>query len=352
MRKFYSRIIFSKTPLKKFYNFENKFQIFPLISDNAPKSQDAKHFPLVLEYYIDYDKNNKPRELEVLHNLSENQSMEKEIMNLLTVFTNHRFFSYSMKDQWSIKIPTEEMDKLSKEEIKHLNNQSSFWSWSFYTYPEMISELYIQKFSKPNIPEIEIVSPYYSYFTNNPIETRESEIKFPETLYSCLKAYYSLSSKTKRKVKSLIYLICDGIDISDRKRSISFITFVSAIEGLVSLEYSDKEIEFECENCKAIKSSPHNCPSCGRPIWGIKTKFKEFLKKFVAGGRESMKKYNKIYNLRCKIAHQGILLLGDYDFSLGKVAEKERDWLIKLETLQLAKLSLTNWIRYPQKASH
>ncbi len=124
-----------------------------------------------------------------------------------------------------------------------------------------------------------------------------------------------------KKVKSCIYLTCDGIDIQDNKRSLAFLSFVSAIEGLVSLEVAEDEITFECHNCKTIKDSPHQCPKCGRPIWGIKTKFVEFLRKFVAGSEKSAQIYREVYNLRCKITHQNQLFSGDYDLSLDQINE-------------------------------
>jgi hypothetical protein len=38
------------------------------------------------------------------------------------------------------------------------------------------------------------------------------------------------------------------MDISSQKRSLSFLSYVSAIEGLVRLEIDDDEIPFECDN--------------------------------------------------------------------------------------------------------
>jgi hypothetical protein len=240
---------------------------------------------------------------------------------------------------------------LSQDEKDIFNNNSSSWIICGYLYPGLKKNLEIKEFSEFYTPEIEFISPYYDYFTRNPIENDKLEIKFPETINYCLDNYYSLSSKTLKKIKSSIALICDGIDIVDYKRSLGFLSFVSAIEAFVSLEISDENIEFDCKNCNSIKNSPYRCPKCDRPIWGIKAKFKEFLSKFVAGSDESIAKYNKIYNLRSKITHQGQLFISDYELSLENMDKKETDWLMRMETLQLARISLTSWLRFEKKAS-
>lgn len=150
---------------------------------------------------------------------------------------------------------------------------------------------------------------------------------------------------------SCIYLACDGIDISANKRTLSFLSYVSAIEGLIGLEIGDDEIQFECGSCKSIKYSPYECPECGRPIWGIKQKFVNFLSKFVAGSEKSKKIYRDIYNLRSKITHTGKLFSSDYELSFydSKIDQENRDWLMRLKTLQLFRISLNNWLRYPHK---
>jgi len=352
MRKYYRRIIFTKTPLKSQFRYKDKFQILPIESQIAPTSPYSKHFPLFLEYYIDFDNNKAAKGIDIFDDLSAQQVVEYEITNILSVLSNHRFFKYKADgSQWAMITPSVEFKDLSEEQKNEFNNQYSSWTVSGYVYPGLRKELEIEKFTEFKFPETPLFSHYYNYFTHNPVENEKGEIIFPETIFSCLDNFFSLSPKTLKKIKSSVALICDGIDISDSKRSLAFLSFVSAIEAFVGLEFSDKEIEFDCNSCKTIKNSPYQCPDCGEPIWGIKTKFKEFLKKFVAGSEKSISTYNQIYNIRCKIAHHGQLFIGDYEYSLENMDKKESDWLMKLKTLQLARLSLTNWLRYEKKAS-
>lgn len=352
MRKYYRCIIFTKTPLKSQFRYKNKFQILPIESKVAPISPYSKHFPLFLEYYIDFDEAKLDKEIDPFEVMSARLVVENEIINILSVLSNHHFFKYkSSAGQWVMTLPNVEYEEVSKEQKSELNNRYSSWSLNGYIYPELKEELVITKFSAFKFPATPLNEDYYNYFTANPIENEKGEILFPATIESCLDNFYTLSPKTQRKIKSSAALICDGIDISDTKRSLAFLSFVSAIEAFVGLEFSDKEIEFECNSCKSIAMSPYTCPVCGKPIWGITAKFKEFLKKFVAGSKKSVSTYNKIYNLRCKIAHQGQLFISDNELSLENMDEKENDWLMKLKTLQLARISLTNWLRYEEKAS-
>lgn len=352
MRRYYRRIIFSKTPLRTQFRYKDVFQILPIDSKIAPTNPYARHFPLFLEYYIDFEVNDEQEKIDTIVDLTAQQKREFEIVNLLSVLTNHRFFKYQTdRNSWAVMTPNIGFENLTAEQTAQYENQNSSWVLGAYLYPGLAKELKIDRLSDQRFPQMALITPYYQYFTNNPVENHEGKIKFPETITDCLDNYFSLTPKTLQRIKSSIYLTCDGIDISDSKRSLAFLSFISALEGLVGLETSDDEIIFECKNCQTIKDSPHKCPKCGRPIWGIKTKFVEFLKKFVAGSEKSAQSYREIYNLRCKITHQSQLFLGDYELSLeeDKLNIEHTDWLMRLKTLQLVRLSLSNWLRYPEK---
>lgn len=352
MRQYYRKVIFSKTPLRTQYNYRDVFQILPIDSNFAPTSPYAKDFPLFLEYYIDY-KDNIPDN--IFNKISIQQKKVLEIVNLLSTLTNHRFFEYQGDNMmWAVTTPNVDFDNINEEDKKRYIDQYCSWCIGGYVYPELKDELKINNFSEEKYPQTELISPYYQYFTNNPVEDIKGEIRFPETITDCLDCYFKLSDKTLHKVKSCIYLTCDGIDISDRKRSLGFLSYISAIEGLVGLEMSDEEIIFECKSCQAIKESPYHCQQCGRPIWGIKKKFVEFLRKFVAGSEKSAKTYKEIYDLRSKITHMSQLFIGDYELSLEQehIKIENEDWLMRLKTLQLLRLSLSSWLQYPQKRNN
>jgi hypothetical protein len=72
---------------------------------------------------------------------------------------------------------------------------------------------------------------------------------------------------------------------------------------------------------------------------------KNFYKKNISSSAGSVTKYNKIYNLRSKIVHSGNLLLGDSNLTIWEYPGKsEKEYITHLETMQLSRLSLFNWI--------
>ncbi len=348
MIKYYKTIAFSKSILKSHFKFEDKFQVLPINMDCKPQSPYARHFPFFLEYSIEYS-NNEPQGIE-LQTIRLNK--EKEILNILSCLTNHRFFSYTpTQNVWGIKFPNKTAKEMTKDELLAFDNEESDYIHSGYYYCGMKEDLQIDCFSEFVSNNIFKNNAKHKYYINNPIDNYQSEIFFPDTLCYALQNYYNLSSKIKKKVNSCIYLACDGMDISEYKRSLSFLSYVSAIEGLVCLEVDNNEIKFFCPDCQSIELSPYKCPKCGRPIWGIKQKFIDFLSRFVFGSEKSQEKYKHIYNLRSKLTHTGKLFISDYEFSL-RENDMEKDYndrLMNLETLQLFRISLDSWLRYENK---
>ena len=334
MKKYYKALVFSNSVLKTSFRFEDKFQVLPIDMRGKPQSPAARHFPLFLEYTIDYQ-NNEPTDIFILGSIKHNA--EKEILNLLSCLTNHRFFKYDTSMiGWGIKMPNKLADDLTEEERQEIDNQESCMFMGVYYYPGLKEDLIIEQFTnfKPTASFKE--AQMHEYFTDNPIDDYSHEVCFPNTLYTALHNYYNLSSETRKKVNSCIYLACDGMDIASNKRSLSFLSYISAIEGLIGLEND---------------SSPEICPHCKRPVLSVNQNFVKFLSKYVAGSAKSQKKYKDIYNLRSRITHSGKLFLGDYELSFDENNEDKEynEWLMRLETLQLFRISLDSWLRYTEK---
>lgn len=334
MKKYYKALVFSNSILKTSFRYEDKFQILPIDMEGKPKSPYARHFPMFLEYTIDYQ-NNEPTDIFSFGAIKINK--EKEILNLLSCLTNHRFFQYNTSMfGWGIEMSNKRIEYMTEDERQNLNNSESRMFMGVYYYSGLQEDLKIEQFTdfKPTASFKE--AQMHEYFTDNPIDDYNHEVCFPNTLYTALHNYYNLSSETRKKVNSCIYLACDGMDISSIKRSLSFLSYISAIEGLVGLEDD---------------ISPNTCPQCGRPILSINQKFVNFLSKFVAGSAKSQKKYKDIYNLRSRITHSGKLFQSDYELSFDENDEEKcyNDWLMRLETLQLFRISLDSWLRYTEK---
>ena len=93
MRKYYRTVVFTNSPLKTCFRYEDNFQVFPMDMEGNPNSPYAKHFPNYLEFSIDYSEC-KPDDIFTLTSIIVNHS--KEIVNLLSCLTNHRFFIYDI----------------------------------------------------------------------------------------------------------------------------------------------------------------------------------------------------------------------------------------------------------------
>lgn len=114
MEKIFNRkIIFSHVPLEGCFRYKDIFQIFPLENKDASNLQScAYHYPIVIEYFFDTPdtefmpvcKNSSiksPIPVEVTNASVANKKL-KEILALLSVFTNYRFFDYDAEQAWFV----------------------------------------------------------------------------------------------------------------------------------------------------------------------------------------------------------------------------------------------------------
>ncbi len=350
-KKFCSNIIFTKTPLKSKLYISDFFQIYPLSNEDAPVFEHATYFPVVVEFWIDENENpSVPDELEDLKSVEHilgptiNQFDKlNKIARLLSVLTNHRFISEKETDvKWGIPFPDLNVGEEEKEKIENSPSIPFIPTYHFKTISESLK---IYSFSVVDFPDPLLVE-HKDYFTNDPFENKKAEIKFPNTIYDSLVKYLSLDNESQNFVDSVCHLICNGIDIEPNMKSLSFLAFVSAVESIVNREYriQNSSIEFECRDCQTVKTSSIHCKKCDRPIWGVKAKFREFLKTYVAYSPESIAKFNKIYNLRSEIVHNGLLLLGDKENDWIYKSKSDKHWQILLETKQMAKLSIIHYL--------
>ena len=343
MKVYKKNIAFTKTPLSGQYQFKDYFKIYPFTTANGPKNKSAKHFPCIIELTYEEDdvKGVKPFDLfHVDKMISETTTQTNkliEITNLLSAITNYRFFFYrNMEMFWSIPL----LEK-RKEEMDHL---TSDWSFSLFYYPDLAKDFEMGKsFSETKFPPIKLTERRRYYFYN-PVESTEKEIDFPIDIDLVLTNYLGLTADEKLVCDSAIFTLCNGLDLSDKMKSLSFISVVSSIETLAHHEFKNEIVEYECNDCKTLKSSSRNCSTCGRPIWGITAKFREFLFKYVSEEKEARKMYNKIYTIRSKISHTDYLVNGEnflnWDFSdeTDEIAKKH------IEAVQLSRRAMSSWL--------
>ena len=110
----------------------------------------------------------------------------------------------------------------------------------------------------------------------------------------------------------------------DYRYSLSFLAAVASLETMADIaDNGNNQVIEECGSCHSIKYSPYTCPKCGKYIWGVTTKVKEFLKTHVSQKEEDVANYNKIYNLRSKITHVGDIFIKDSIFKSTETREHQ-----------------------------
>lgn len=333
--KYCRNIIFTNAPLLKAIRYRDLFQLIPISdSKKAPISRYARHFPAFLEYKVDMQEDYNPifekiiREKELPKELLQlskeipvQNRIRKEILHLMSVFTNFLFFEYSSKNgYWGIMAPFVDFDKLDEQTIERYNNQTSSWFINGYVYPGLKDDLVIDKFSEYG-EYYEPVDKPMQYFTVNPNLENNSQIKIPPYLDFVLDRYYSMDEELKSKIVQCIGLLYDGIELFNTKRSVSLLSIISSVEGMALIDY------------KMYGQTPN---------LGATSRTLRYLKNYVAGNSE--KKFKAYYSKRCDITHEGVQFLGDID-PFGDITVQDEDWRFRLEIMQVARLALYNWMR-------
>lgn len=328
MVKVYRSIILANAQLHGAYKLEEVFQLLPFTSEFAPTINEyVCAFPIFLEYTVD----------------SDNQDIvnrEHEILDVLSALSQYSFYKEDIhRGNWGIQYPLflvtwEELEE--NERIKMLNSKSAFYYPIFY-YPEIGKDLNCNGFTDismmPYVEENHIRR--YKYEMNDlvrPDLTTKLVIQFDESLKECLSAYFNAIPEIKDDLLSIFHLISSTLKLGDFKDSISFLTLVSAIEGMVLL---DKKINSN------IKEDIKVCEHCHRPYSTIKKDFESFLVKYGAEYERDLKIIKKIYQLRCKISHSAFVFLSDKTlFSKNKQKTNELLW----HTLSFARKTTANWL--------
>jgi hypothetical protein len=333
--KYCRNIIFTNAPLLKAFRYRDLFQLIPILdSKKAPISKYARHFPAFLEYRVDAKEDDNPifekiirgkglpkELLQLSKEIPVQNRIRKEILHLMSVFTNFLFFEYSsVRGNWGIMAPFVDFIKLDPQTIERYNNQTSSWVINGYVYPGLKDDLVIEKLTDFG-EYYEPVDKPMQYFTENPNLENNSQIKIPPYLDLVLDRYYSMDEALKSKIAQCIGLMYDGIELFNTKRSVSLLSIISSVEGMALIDY------------KMYGQTP-NLHATSRTL--------RYLKNYVAG--KSEERFKAYYSKRCDITHEGVQFLGDID-PFGDITVQDEDWRFRLEIMQAARLSLYNWIR-------
>ena len=318
----------TKTPLWSAYQYRDVFILQPIIRESIPKCPYTRHYPVFVDFYIDTSEAKSEIELTAL-----DLNRVKEICTLLTALSNFEFFTYSTADcAWGIVAPPCTFDEMTPEEEIFWNKQArnSAWLLPGYLYEEFVHDRLISSISLESPNKRMICDQNPRYFNDEPDEYGKSGIVLPEDITYALDTYYGLDKDSRKSVFAAMTLISNGINLGIRYQSLGFISYITAIETLVSLEYKNVKME--------------HCKTCGQPKYKVRKKFLDLLAKYVSNTEKSQLKFKKMYDLRSKIAHTGELFISDVEFNLLKRDEMGGEWFKYLEVQQLARLCVFRWL--------
>lgn len=138
----------------------------------------------------------------------------------------------------------------------------------------------------------------------------------------CMDRYLAMRGDMRKGVRHCISLLANGVEFFDYKRSVSTMATIASIEGMAN-------IDFKLYGTADEKNRPT-------------ARFVRYLKRYVAGRSEE--KYKQYYSRRGEICHDGTIFLGDDDI-YGNTTKQDRDWMLRLEIQQAARIALYNWLR-------
>lgn len=331
--KYQKTIIFTKVPLTGYFKYLNKFQIYPANLIGIPQSKLQEHFPVILEYFIDDSEIIKPKTgikgLEDLRSLTATTlTKQDEILNLLTLFTNHLFFRYSdLTGTWGIPILKENPER------EEANQWASKWNLKMYHWPELPAQLKINNFTDIEL-EYEPVKilPFLEYYQQNPNHDSSTDkpITFPNNIFLGLDAYYSLNKDSKIIIDTAISHSVSAVELQYLKKTLSVISAFTAIETMVNFENKD--------------FVPTKCENCGQLQFKISQHYRDFLLKYIGDNQNNKKKFNALYSLRSKIIHTGMKFKTEYLWHDLPKEKKDKEFIDQLEVILLSKMSIINWL--------
>lgn len=124
----------------------------------------------------------------------------------------------------------------------------------------------------------------------------------------------------------MLSIFCQrGVAICTHKKSLAIVALISSIECMVRADELKREGKvggtFKC-----------------------KKRFVEYLTNNVSHTPNSIKKYEELYSIRCDISHAGNMFLADKKLTFDNQDQQNQDYISLLEAMQLARLSLFNWL--------
>ena len=318
----------SNTPVNGSFRHKDYFQILPADADAPKPPAVMNHHPFVVEFCFTVDET--PREHldgsqvpQWVTNNDDAYKTLKEILLLLTAFSNDRVFTYAHKQSWFIPMGTKE----SKADEKNIQ-----WGQEAYYYSDFNSD--IDGLSKHEAESVALIDP--NEFFNRYGRRTDQEYDLPQNINELLDAFYALDEDNRHCFLTACSLFSQGITIWSEHPSLSFAAFVSSIETLIAAEYKGEKIE--------------TCSECGQQRYRVINKFREFFGKYGSPTPEFRKYAVKVYKYRSKILHRGELFLGEVTPRRFGSIEGIEDDDLRRNIIRTCRICFVNWLLNQNKA--
>ena len=332
MDRFQKTIIFTKTPLSGYFLMPDRFLIYPANLEGLPSSASQRHYPVILEYIIEEDEIiESPQDDTVLRDLrtltASTITKQDEILNLLTLLTNHHFFRYyDLTGNWGMPI-------LKEDAGEEANEWSSKWNMTMFYWPGLPEQLKIEGFTdiEGEFEPVEFV-PFLKYYQHNPNYDyyQDQVITFISIISLGIESYYSQGKEVKTIINAAISHSVSAVEIRQFKKTLSVISAFTSIETMVNYENKDFK--------------PTRCKECGQLQFKVAKKYRDYLLKYIGDNESNRKKFNALYSLRSKIVHTGQKFKTENLWTNLPQEEKDEELINQLEVILLSKLSIIYWL--------
>jgi len=328
MNQFNRRVIFSRTPLMTFLETPN-FVLYPISKEKLFIPKLCNLYPAVLEYQYDptvkaISNSGIPELDELMDKMAPSQIFEDLAIMLLTTCSNH-FFKNKISIQesiWGIQIVSD-----NPKDFKDTGLPK--WCFPYFNFESIFDERFIFSFSKPAIDRTKFID-VKKYFLTDPEydEASAKEISMPIVFLRFIMSYSLLDIDDALVVDKAMKHLYNGVEIVDTKKTTALLSFFTALETMVNLEYKNIKVD--------------SCDCCGQPRFKVTKKFKEFLFNYVS--KSSNKKFDELYSLRSKIVHTGEMMQSEILFTGIPMDDRVKESIKIKEVLSICRLAIINWV--------
>ena len=351
--------VLSSHPLVGYYRYKNLFQILPstfqceMLGQDHPLILEIRYLPdiwphrdelhwyrdLWEQYRFEHIRNGATKRglepgddwvkaYEQITKMNRFPAIINELIFLLTLFTNYRFFVSSASDQgWFISLDT------TKDRTIKAQWGQRWYSFDKYETGTELSDTSVAEVSRSPVSE------YYSRTRDAITLGEDNSILLPENIDQLFDIYFELDSERKKSFYTACHLYNKALKLSSESASLSLVATVMAIEALVNCV---KDKSPRCSSCNTPESI-ETCDKCGVPLYRVTSLFKQFLNKFFSKTPEAKKFAQDLYITRSALAH-GDLLRDDLHDSGFYAEAKDEQQMFRRNSYKVTRIAMLRWL--------